>query len=453
MRSYLNSLEWLKSGLFWRTFFMLGTLVTASMLTWFVSFRIVERAPRARQMSAQIVSIVTITRAALTHSAPEKRRELLFDLASNEGIRIYLLEDGDQTVPPEETPFFVELRTLMREKLGPTTRFAQSMNGVSGFWISFDMEEDHYWLRLDQERLEPLLGIQLLSWAAATLILTLLGAAVISKLINDPLSRLSNAARLIANGKQPALLPERGPKEIRETNASFNGMVDDLNRIESDRAIILAGISHDLRTPLARMQLEVEMATLSSDARNGMQSDLQQMDAIIGQFLDYAKPLANMALEPVPISELLQQTIQESLRLPDLHIRSVITPDIMVQGNATELRRLFYNLIENACRYGKKEGESNVAIDIQCGYKKRPRRHGILISFRDHGQGVPAEELPRLTRPFTRVDASRSQANGSGLGLAIVDRIIKRHGGKLRIYNHTDGGLVVVIALPDAGTK
>ena len=428
---------------------MLAFLVMASMFAWIASFRTVERTPRAQQMSAQIVSIVTITRAALTHSAPEKRRELLFDLASNEGVRIYLREEGDTIIAPEETPFFLELKALTKQKLGTQTHFAQNMNGVNGFWISFDMEEDQYWLRLEQERLEQPMGLQLLSWVSATLLLTLLGAVVISKLVNDPLSRLSNAARQIAKGKYPQALPEIGPKEIRETNASFNRMMEDLNRIEADRSVILAGISHDLRTPLARMQLEVEMANLSPESREGMQSDLHQMDEIIGQFLDYAKPIDSIQLESVNVSDLLLQVIQEFSRLPHLQIRSNIAPDHLIQGNSTELRRLFNNLIENACRYGKTAGEDKTIIDIQCGHKQRSKKQDLLISFRDYGQGVPPQDISRLLRPFTRADVSRSQANGSGLGLAIVDRIVKRHDGKLRIYNHTDGGFVVVIAFPE----
>ncbi len=90
-----HRLNWLKSGLFWRTFVLLGALITLSLLTWILSFRLVERTPRAQQMAAQVISIVTITRAALTHSAPDMRRELLFDLASNEGIRVYPLEKSD----------------------------------------------------------------------------------------------------------------------------------------------------------------------------------------------------------------------------------------------------------------------------------------------------------------------------------------------------------------------
>lgn len=449
MRDYLNNFEWLKSGLFWRTFIMLAFLVTASMALWFGSFRTLERTPRAQQLTAQIVSIVTITKAALTHSAFEKRKELLRELALNEGIRIHVLNESDQIEPTDSNPFFIELIHSLRAQLGKETRFAKNVNGIEGFWVSFDIEGDAYWLRMDEERLEPAIALPMFSWVSLTLILTLLGAAIISKLINEPLSRLSNAARMLAQGQQPPPLPEIGPKEIRETNSSFNSMVEDLVRIDTDRAIILAGISHDLKTPLARMQLEVEMAALDAQARSGMQSDLAQMDAIINQFLDYAKPMDNLNFEKINISELLKQVIQEYSRLNYLHIRSLIHPDQYVSGNATELRRLFNNLIENACRYGKNPGQPNTVVEIQCSHKNKGKKQGVLISFRDYGKGTPDDDMSRLLKPFTRADDSRSQANGSGLGLAIVDRIIKRHRGKLRIYNHEHQGFVAVMIFPE----
>ena len=446
MRTYITSPDWLKSGLFWRTFFFLVMLMVASIVAWYGSFKFIERSPRTQQLAAQIISVVTITRAALTHSAPDNRRELLFDLASNDGVRVYLLEQDDNVEPPETSASTDELHATIQSTLGKNTLFASSVNEVSGFWISFEIDDDQYWLRLDLDRFSPTNGLQFIGWATFSLFLTLIGAVFISKLINDPLSRLSDAARMLAKGRQPPLLPEEGPSEIRETNASFNQMADDLARIESDRAVILAGISHDLRTPLARMQLEVEMADLTADARQGMQFDLAQMDGIIGQFLDYAKPLETVEFDIINISELLESIIDETSRLPDVTVRSSVMKDLEMLGNRVELYRLFNNLIENGKRYGRSPGSQNLRLDIQCSYKNKEKKQGILISVRDHGAGVQQSEITRLLRPFTRVDISRSQANGSGLGLAIVDRIVKRHEGRIRICNHANGGFLVVIA-------
>ena len=114
--------------------------------------------------------------------------------------------------------------------------------------------------------------------------------------------------------------------------------------------------------PLARMQLEVEMASLNDDARTGMQSDLQQMDDIISQFLDYAKPLDKVEFERINVSEVIQQVMDEAFRFQNLRLRTAIKPDIYVNGNLTELRRLFNNIVENACRYGKTPGSPVITL-------------------------------------------------------------------------------------------
>jgi len=434
-------LSWIKSGLFWRTFFLLAFLIAASMAAWVASYRVVEQTPRANQIAAQVISVVTITRAALTHSAQDLRRELLFDLSSNEGVRVYPLEDTDLVEPPIENSLVLSIQENVRAALGKETRFARTVNDVPGFWVSFNISDDQYWLMLDRDRVEGTFGVQWIGWGAATLLLSLLGALMISGLINQPLARLTAATRAIAKGQRPAPLPERGPTEIREANHSFNQMVDDLNRVESDRAVVLAGISHDLRTPLARMQLEVEMAGLPDDARKGMQSDLHQMDAIIGQFLDYAKPVDSSHFEIIDLTALISDTAHEAARLPDVNVSKTIEENVTVLGNAIDIKRIANNLVENARRYGKVNDASHVDIDIGC----RTEGDKVFLEFADHGAGVPDDEISRLLRPFTRMDSARGQANGAGLGLAIVDRIVKRHSGKLNLFNRDGGGLTVQI--------
>ncbi|MEF2268293.1 ATP-binding protein [Janthinobacterium sp. LS2A] len=444
------SLARLKSGLFWRTFLLLGTLTTVSMITWIGMISVIQREPQAQQISAQIISVVTITHAALTHSAPELRRELLFDLVSNEGIRIFSLEEDDRIEPPPDNYLMPDIEALVKAKLGKDTRFSARVNGVAGFWVSFKIDDDEYWLMLDRERLRGLTGFQWLGWASLVSLLSLLGAAIISSLINLPLSRLTAAARDIAKGKQPAPLPEKGPIEIIEANRSFNQMVDDLKQVESDRAVILAGISHDLRTPLARMQLEVEMANLSDEAREGIQSDIGQMDAIIGQFLDYAKPTEASSFTDVDLSGLLNDMTREAMRLPDVKINATIADGAHAMGNPTDLRRVLNNLIENARRYGKTPGSDMTEIDIACHVRTSHGAKKVIIEVQDHGTGVPAEKIEQLMKPFTRLDTARGQANGAGLGLAIVDRVLLRHGAELQVRNREGGGLAFQISLPAA---
>jgi two-component system osmolarity sensor histidine kinase EnvZ len=441
------SAERLKSGLFWRTFLLLGVLTTLSMASWIGMFNFVQREPQAQQLAAQVISVVTITRAALTHSAPELRTELLFELVSNEGIRVFLLEDDDEVDPAPDNPLMPDIEKLVKTKLGNDTRFSARVNGMRGFWVSFKIGEDQYWLMLERERIQGLTGFQWLGWAALVSLVSLLGAALISSLVNAPLRRLTAAFGAIALGRRPEALPEKGPEEIRQANRSFNQMVDDLEQVESDRAVILAGISHDLRTPLTRMQLEVEMADLTRDARDGMKSDLAQMDAIIAQFLDYAKPTEASTFVNVDVEAMLHEVAHEVSRLTDVQVRTEIADDVQVRGNSTDLKRVFHNLIENARRYGKTAGTDLAEIDIRCTVKGLPTARRVVIEVQDHGVGVPEERIAELLKPFTRLDTARGQANGAGLGLAIVERVLQRHGAELQLSSPDGGGLLIHITM------
>jgi two-component system osmolarity sensor histidine kinase EnvZ len=439
---------WFRSGLFWRTFFLLSVLTTLSMGSWIGIVNLVQRGPQVQQTAELVVSVVTITKAALTHSAPELRRELLFELVSNEGIRILPLEPTDRVEPPPNTAMMPEVAAVVREKLGQDTRFSRRVNDVAGIWISFNIDGDKYWLMLERDRVAGLTRVQWIGWASVVGALSVLGAALISSLINLPLARLTAAARSIAQGQRPTPLPEKGSQEIIQANRSFNQMVDDLAQLEKDRAVILAGISHDLRTPLARMQLEVEMANLSQEAREGMQSDIAQMDAIIGQFLDYAKPTETATFAAVDMSDMLTDIARAAERIPHMRVSAHIEPGVVALGNPTDLRRVINNLIENARRYGRTPGEDVTEIEIDCRIKTTGHGRRGVITLQDHGPGVPDDQIAQLLKPFTRLDTARGQANGAGLGLAIVDRVLSRHNAEFTMQNRPGGGLRFQMALP-----
>jgi len=441
-------LAWYRSGLFWRTFLLMAALTAASMGSWIGMINVFQRGPEVQQLAQTVISMVTITRAALIHSAPDQRRELLLELVSNEGIRILTVEES-QIVEPPANSLTQEIAAQVRATLGPKTRFASSLDGVPGLYISFWIDEDEYWLMLERERLAG--REQWLGWAVLVGLLSLIGAALISSLVNRPLARLTAAARAIAKGERPAPLPEKGSQEIIEANRSFNQMVEDLAQVEKDRAVILAGISHDLRTPLARMQLEIEMASLPPDAREGMQSDIQQMDAIIAQFLDYAKPTDAATFVAVNLSEMLAEVGREAGRIRDLRVQVDLMPGVHVMGNATDLRRVVNNIIENARKYGKTPGQDYTEIAIVLRVKATGHGRRAVIEICDHGTGVPEDQINQLLKPFTRLDSARGQANGAGLGLAIVERVLTRHNAELTVSNREGGGLLLQLALPLAG--
>jgi len=362
-------------------------------------------------------------------------------------VRIYSLEDTDVIEPAPEGLNMPELERIVRSKLGAGTIFSRRVNGIDGFWVSFQIDDDDYWIVFDRERFTTPSNWRWISWSALILLMSILAAMIISRLINQPLSRLSAAALAITEGKNIRPLPETGFAEIRETNRNFNQMAQELARIDSDRTIILAGISHDLRTPLARLQLEVELAHLSESAQLGMQTDIAQMDAIIGQFLDFAKPMDATRISTVNLSELLESVVQTTQRVPDIKIKYFIAANMIISGNATEIGRLINNLIENARRYGKTPGKDIAEITLVCKPQERNKVMRIVLQFSDSGTGIPEEDTERLLRPFTRLDSSRSQANGAGLGLAIVHRIVQQHRATMRLINRK--GLLIEIVFKD----
>jgi len=221
-------------------------------------------------------------------------------------------------------------------------------------------------------------------------------------------------------------------------------MVSELERNERERAEVLAGISHDLRTPLTRIQLELEMSRLSDEERRGMETDIRQMDAIVGQFLDYARLRSPAQNEIVNVSRLLETVVAEATRSSEMQVQSKVAPDLFVKGNRTDFERMLNNLVSNAERYGRSENADAVELGILC----QKENDEVVIEISDKGPGILETDKERLLRPFTRLNGARSQANGSGLGLAIVNRIVRRYGGRLLLKDNAAGGLVVSITFP-----
>jgi len=433
-------------GLFGRTFLLLTALMLASLAAWLQAFRNMEIEPRAHQMAQQIVTAVNITRAALVYSAPIRRRFLLLDLATNEGIQIYPRDPGDRTEALPDTDLLQWAAAQISRQLGPDTQVMWAVNDMPGLWVSFSIEGDNYWAVLERARAERHDGVQWLGWGLAALLLSLMGAAVIVGFVNRPLSRLARATQALSRGEIPAPLPEdSGPDEIRSVNASFNRMVRDLDRAEADRALMLAGISHDLRTPLARIRLEVEMSPMTQEARDGIDHDLAQIDHTIGQFMEYARP-ATTAKEAVNVSQILSALAARERAVTEARggtLEAHIDPDLWAKIAPSDIQRAVSNLIENARKYGlSSDGSAHIQI------KAFARDQKVHLEIHDQGPGISEEERERLVRPFVRGTQARTDAGGAGLGLAIVRRLISPAAGTLDLKHRPEGGLSACILLP-----
>jgi two-component system osmolarity sensor histidine kinase EnvZ len=283
-------------------------------------------------------------------------------------------------------------------------------------------------------------------WVGIALFATIVGSVAIASLINKPLRLLSFAAGRIREGEYDSRLDERTvTSEIREVNIGFNRMASELAKVEEERAVMMAGISHDLRTPLARLRLEAEISVPDEEARQNMAADIDQLDAIIDKFMDYARPR-----QPNPVVVALTEVIErEASAFRDasqIRIALRLPPGLNVMGDETELGRVFSNLFENSRRYGRNQ-ETGIA---QVGVSHVQAGDWVIVTVRDHGPGVAPEKLGHLTTPFFRGDAARTAATGAGLGLAIVKKAMQRIGGSLELTNARDGGLIAHIRMKRA---
>jgi two-component system osmolarity sensor histidine kinase EnvZ len=405
-------------------------------------FRTQEYEPRILRNAHQIATVVNLTKTALMHSDAIARVALLKMLADEEDVSIQTREPGDKIVPFIASGMENRLVEEMVKRLGPGTVIASRVNDAAGLWVGFQIEQDSYWLQMDPERLQPLGGSAWLTWLGVTLTLSLTGAALVARLINRPLKRLSFAASQVREGhfNTSTLDEDAATSEIREVNIGFNRMSERLAKVEQERALMLAGISHDLRTPLARLRLETELSVADLETRDLMAADIAQLDAIIDKFLDYARPEPT-DLGPVLLSGVISRSIAPWRNNQRFEIKVDVAEDLQVKAEQVELVRVLSNLLENARRYGQSPSDGITRVEIVA----RVHDGWVLLRVRDQGPGVSEEALKNLTQPFFRGDAARTEATGSGLGLAIVERSVQRMGGTFSVFNNSAGGLMALM--------
>ena len=421
--------------LFARSFLLIAALIVTAVLASFQIYSVYEREPRSRELAQQTVSTVNLTRAALVSADPFLRRELLIELNETEGLRVFPATASEKLEPVPDEPLLNEVIRRVRAVTGEETRFAYERDGEEGFLVSFFIDEDEFWVMLPRERFELELGLEWLGWGVALLALALAGAWLIASNIARPLAALTRAAARIGRGEPHQPLAEEGARELKSLAAAFNRMAHDLESMERERAMVLAGISHDLRTPLSRMRLALEMSGAEDAAAGAMAADIDEIDAIIGQFLDFARGV-NEEKKRQDLAGLLDEVSEHYTRLGN---------QISLKSNGAlpfpfarmAVRRAVSNLVDNALRY------AGQPVEIEL--KTNPAT--AVIEVRDRGPGIPAREAERLKRPFTRLDAARSGPAGAGLGLAIVERVARAHGGALELAPREGGGLIARLAL------
>jgi two-component system osmolarity sensor histidine kinase EnvZ len=441
----------LPGSLLWRT---LLVLVVALVLSQAAALWLLHRqvtVPRAAFGIGQFVSHLKTISAALQTMTPAQQQEFIARIAEKEGIRISPVRGGERLRPAPEVEQLQVFRERIRDLFGAEADvYVRGPEGPDKakplptqlLVVRLPAGERDYWVAFPRGRVERDTTPALLTWGVAGLAIAILATFFIAWTLNRPLAELSRAARQLGKGGDPPPLAEKGPSEIRAVARAFNQMKEGLQQNQRERATFLAGVSHDLRTPLSRLRLEVEMLgdKVEGATQRAMVEDLDDMNAIIDQFIDFTRSEAAEPLSAVNLSELARGCAERYART-GVQVRCELdeVPALMLRPLA--MQRLLDNLIGNAALHAG--GEVLVRTAQANGH--------ALLSVLDRGPGIPPEMVERLKQPFTRRDEARSGSSGAGLGLAIAERVARLHGGRLDLLARAGGGLEARVSLPVAG--
>ena len=446
----MSKLGAMPRSLFWRMVALLLVVLTIAVLAMVLLFRQDRAGLIARNFSEAKIAQIEALRNARNKMAAEDRSARPFM-----GLQMVGREYGALLVPVDRRPEIGQaprgpalqpLVDKLQEQLGRDTEVRLGMRmeqpvvwirlnigpegNTRGVWAGFPIRN------VDSGEVPTRLWLTL----GAVLLLLLAGTYWFARRLAKPLAELADAVDKVAEGKRPDPLPVDGPEEISRVARNVNRMAANLEQLERDRSTMLAGISHDIRTPLTRLRLASEISVNDVQSRDEMAADIDEIDRIVTQFLDFARGTPKEAPEQADL-QIVLGAIAHKAASRNLPVTWQPGPEaLVVNAYPAAFERMLMNLIENAHRYGKPPVELAV------------RRDGAMVDIDvlDAGDGVSAGDVERLKQPFVRGDHARGGAMGAGLGLAIVERLAKWHGGSFDLLPRSGGGTVARIRLPRA---
>ncbi|HEX4986019.1 MAG TPA: ATP-binding protein [Burkholderiales bacterium] len=437
-------MAWVPQSLLSRSILLISALLVVSQLIWFGLYRTYNVRAQSEYLASQIASVISTVSTALETMPASARRKFSEKLPAHQNIRLLPATAwDDEEVSLPESPLLQSIsERLSHDFSGDAQALVMLEDATHALWIKIKVKNQAYWVVFPAEARGSASAWAWTGWSVFGLTLALAGGFLLMVRVNRPLRALARAAGDIGAGKTPAPVDEKGPTEIRALSRAFNQMTSNLRQLDADRAVLLAGVSHDLRTPLSRLRLGVEMLEEGQDKglRAGMIQDIEDIDAVINQFLDFARQGGNEPSRPGEDLNHIVSSVCERYARCGMAIRTRLgeLPPLTLKPTATQ--RMVTNLVDNAVRHGGQDVEV------------RTERIGdrAVVSVLDRGPGIPDAEFARVMQPFTRLDTSRAGGKGSGLGLAIVERAARMHGGNVTLHGREGGGLEARVELPVA---
>lgn len=417
--------------------FFLFELISAAIIAGFVMV------PIARRSANDLANLMIISAQTWSELPPETRDDFELELADK-----YMLALRDPTsdhmtevAADWHSPYLYFLEQSLNEKTGTSLHLIrEEVAGATWYWRSLSSGNTSLFVGLPERRIGAQPLVALLVSSAIGLLLALIVANWLARRLVVPFARLEAAANRIGRGEAPQLLPETGPLEVAALTARFNAMATQVRQLISARTTLLAGVSHDLRTPMARMRLALALLAESPSPRliERLESDIDEMDSLIGRVLDLARGLEPEEMVGVDVVAILERLIEGSPSdRVQLYAEASATT---IKAPPSALQRAIGNLLDNAMRYG--EGKP-IELLVQ-------RRVGELrIGVVDRGPGIPHEQFETVFLPFHRVEASRSPlTGGAGLGLAVVKQLAELYGWSIVLAPREGGGLEAWLSIP-----
>ena len=422
----------LPKSAFGQTVLLIGMLLLINQIVSLVSVTFYFVSPNVQQLNNLLATQIKM---AFVNEIDSENPQLDPRFYQAAGMHIYTQQEAIEHGLEQATPYQYWSQQ-MSESLGGDAQVRITHGEPYLYWIN-PPQDPSIWITIPMVGLGQGDGSPHLVYVLMIGILSVGGSLIFVRRLNRPLKALQDAAMLVGKGQVPKPLKEEGSTELIEVTRAFNHMSKGIKQLEDDRALLTAGISHDLRTPLTRIRLASEMLPPDQDwVKDGIEHDIEDMNEIIDQFIDYVRQDQQECMEQGNINDLIDQAVQARNIEENHQIKLDLQPlpDTLIRRVA--LKRVLDNLIENAFRYGSDN------IEVSSSHDKKSNK--LCFSVRDFGPGIPDDCIQGLFEPFTQGDKARGSL-GSGLGLAIIKRIVDMHSGHVTLKNHPEQGLVATV--------
>ncbi|WP_299267015.1 two-component system sensor histidine kinase EnvZ [uncultured Psychrosphaera sp.] len=423
---------------FGQTVFLVGSLLLINQIVSMVSvlFYVIE--PSYQQVNNLLAKQIKVLFMPNTQGITIPK-QLSVDFIKTTGIKVLTNQQAEEKglLDAQVYPYFSE---QMSKQLGGETEVRISEGDNYYFWVK-PPQAKNYWVRLPLDGLEERNLSPFTIYLIAIGILSVAGGWVFARQLNRPLKSLESAAKEVGQGDFPEQLKEIGSTEIVAVTRAFNQMSAGIKQLEKDRSLLMAGVSHDLRTPLTRIRLATEMMGPNEDyLKDGIVNDIEDMNMIIDQFIAFIRHHKEEALVAVDFNALVDDVVESEKLNKQREFQTFFDSKIKAQMmRPIAIKRVITNLLENALRY------SNDKILVETGIDKK--NNMFYFSVLDSGPGIKEDDVAKLFEPFYQGDIARG-GEGSGLGLAIIKKIVDSHHGEVILKNRKQGGLSATVKLP-----